>query len=42
LKLETIRFDKPKIFSEVRTDMGIAQEEIFGPVLCILPCEAVE
>ena len=33
---------KPTIFSEVRTDMRIAQEEIFGPVLCILPYDTVE
>jgi aldehyde dehydrogenase (NAD+) len=33
---------KPTIFSEVRTDMRIAQEEIFGPVLCIIPYETVE
>jgi len=30
-------FVKPTIFSEVRNDMTIAREEIFGPVLCILP-----
>jgi aldehyde dehydrogenase (NAD+) len=39
-------FVKPTIFSEVRRDMTIAQEEIFGPVLSILPYdtedEAVE
>ena len=28
---------KPTIFSEVRTGMRIAQEEIFGPVFCIIP-----
>ena len=28
---------KPTIFSNVRNDMTIAREEIFGPVLCILP-----
>lgn len=33
---------KPTIFSEVRTDMRLAQEEIFGPVLCIIPYETVE
>lgn len=33
---------KPTIFSDVRTDMRIAQEEIFGPVLCIIPYETVE
>lgn len=35
-------FVKPTIFSDVRTDMRIAQEEIFGPVLCILPYDTVE
>ena len=29
-------FVKPTIFSEVKPDMKIAQEEIFGPVLCAL------
>jgi acyl-CoA reductase-like NAD-dependent aldehyde dehydrogenase len=28
---------RPTVFSEVRNDMTIAQEEIFGPVLSILP-----
>ena len=40
-------FDKgyyvqPTVFSEVRPDMTIAQEEIFGPVLSILPYEDEE
>jgi acyl-CoA reductase-like NAD-dependent aldehyde dehydrogenase len=30
-------FVRPTIFSDVTTDMTIAREEIFGPVLCILP-----
>ncbi|MGC1912810.1 MAG: aldehyde dehydrogenase family protein, partial [Candidatus Acidiferrales bacterium] len=30
-------FVKPTVFSEVRNDMVIAREEIFGPVLCIIP-----
>jgi aldehyde dehydrogenase (NAD+) len=30
-------FVKPTIFSDVRNEMTIAREEIFGPVLCILP-----
>ena len=30
-------FARPTIFSEVRTEMRIAQEEIFGPVLVIIP-----
>jgi len=39
-------FVRPTVFSDVRTDMTIAQEEIFGPVLAIIPYdtedEAVE
>ncbi len=35
--LEAGYFVKPTVFSEVRNDMTIAQEEIFGPVLSILP-----
>jgi len=39
-------FVRPTVFSEVRPDMAIAQEEIFGPVLVIIPYdtedEAVE
>jgi aldehyde dehydrogenase (NAD+) len=35
-------YARPTIFSEVRTDMRIAQEEIFGPVLCIIPYDTVE
>jgi aldehyde dehydrogenase (NAD+) len=30
-------FARPTVFSDVRNDMTIAREEIFGPVLCILP-----
>jgi len=30
-------FVRPTVFTAVRSDMTIAQEEIFGPVLCILP-----
>jgi aldehyde dehydrogenase (NAD+) len=33
---------KPTIFSGVRNDMTIAREEIFGPVLCIVPFETDE
>ena len=29
-------FYAPTIFSEVTTDMSIAQDEIFGPVLCVM------
>lgn len=28
---------KPTVFANVRNDMTIAREEIFGPVLCIIP-----
>jgi len=35
-------FVRPTIFSGVRNDMTIAREEIFGPVLCILPYETEE
>jgi acyl-CoA reductase-like NAD-dependent aldehyde dehydrogenase len=30
-------FVRPTVFTDVRSEMTIAQEEIFGPVLCILP-----
>jgi aldehyde dehydrogenase (NAD+) len=32
-------FVKPTIFADVRNDMTIAREEIFGPVLCMIPYE---
>jgi aldehyde dehydrogenase (NAD+) len=35
-------FVKPTIFSQVRNDMTVAREEIFGPVLCILPYQTEE
>jgi aldehyde dehydrogenase (NAD+) len=35
-------FVKPTIFSNVNNGMTIAREEIFGPVLCILPYESEE
>ncbi|MEJ2443600.1 MAG: aldehyde dehydrogenase family protein [Exilibacterium sp.] len=35
-------YARPTIFSEVGTKMTIAQEEIFGPVLSILPYDTVE
>jgi acyl-CoA reductase-like NAD-dependent aldehyde dehydrogenase len=40
--LQTGYFVKPTVFSEVRRDMTIAQEEIFGPVLSIIPYESEE
>jgi aldehyde dehydrogenase (NAD+) len=35
-------FVKPTIFTDVRNDMTIAREEIFGPVLCIIPYDTDE
>jgi acyl-CoA reductase-like NAD-dependent aldehyde dehydrogenase len=35
-------YTKPTNFSNVRNDMTIAREEIFGPVLCILPYDSEE
>ncbi len=35
--LETGYFVKPTVFSDVTNDMTIAREEIFGPVLSIMP-----
>jgi aldehyde dehydrogenase (NAD+) len=32
-------FVKPTVFADVANDMAIAREEIFGPVLCIIPYE---
>ncbi|MGB8473694.1 MAG: aldehyde dehydrogenase family protein [Candidatus Acidiferrum sp.] len=32
-------FVRPTVFSSVRNDVTIAREEIFGPVLCIIPSE---
>jgi aldehyde dehydrogenase (NAD+) len=31
---------RPTVFADVRNDMTIAREEIFGPVLCILPYDS--
>jgi acyl-CoA reductase-like NAD-dependent aldehyde dehydrogenase len=33
-------FYEPTIFADVRNDMTIAQEEIFGPVLAVIPYES--
>ncbi|HET9771592.1 MAG TPA: aldehyde dehydrogenase family protein [Acidimicrobiia bacterium] len=38
--LEKGYFVRPTVFSEVRPDMTIAQEEIFGPVLSIIPYDS--
>jgi aldehyde dehydrogenase (NAD+) len=35
-------FVRPTIFGNVRNDMTIAREEIFGPVLCILPYDSID
>jgi len=35
-------FVKPTVFADVRNDMTVAREEIFGPVLCIIPYENEE
>ncbi len=40
--LEQGYYVRPTVFSEVRNDMTIAQEEIFGPVLSIIPYEDEE
>ncbi len=40
--LEKGYFVRPTVFSEVTSDMTIAQEEIFGPVLSILPYDTEE
>ena len=39
---ETGFFVRPTIFSDVTNDMAIAREEIFGPVLCMLPYDTVD
>ncbi len=35
-------FVRPTVFSNVTNDMTIAREEIFGPVLCIMPYDSEE
>jgi len=35
-------FVRPTVFADVRNDMTIAREEIFGPVLCMIPYEDEE
>jgi betaine-aldehyde dehydrogenase len=37
--LDTGYYVKPTLFADVRNDMTIAREEIFGPVVCIIPYE---
>jgi aldehyde dehydrogenase (NAD+) len=36
------QFVEPTIFTGVRNDMRIAQEEVFGPVLCVIPFDDEE
>lgn len=38
--LERGFFVKPTVFTDVNNDMTIAREEIFGPVLCIIPYDS--
>jgi aldehyde dehydrogenase (NAD+) len=40
--LETGYYVKPTVFTNVRNDMVIAQEEIFGPVMSILTYEGID
>jgi aldehyde dehydrogenase (NAD+) len=40
--LEKGYFVKPTIFEGVNNDMRIAQEEVFGPVLAVIPFSSVE
>ena len=40
--LEHGYFVQPTVFSKVNNDMTIAREEIFGPVLCILPYNSLD
>jgi alpha-ketoglutaric semialdehyde dehydrogenase len=35
-------FHEPTIFADVKPDMRIAQEEIFGPVVAVIPCRSFE
>lgn len=35
-------YARPTVFSDVRPDMAIAQEEIFGPVLVIIPYDTID
>ena len=40
--LETGYFVKPTVFGNVSNDMTIAREEIFGPVLCVIPYDSLD
>ena len=35
-------FVAPTVFADVRDDMRVAREEIFGPVACVLPFDSLE
>jgi aldehyde dehydrogenase (NAD+) len=35
-------FHEPTVFANVKHDMRIAQEEIFGPVTAVIPCNSLE
>ena len=39
---ETSRFIEPTIFTDVKNEMRIAQEEVFGPVLSVIPFDTEE
>jgi aldehyde dehydrogenase (NAD+) len=38
--LETGYYVRPTVFRDVTNDMSIAREEIFGPVLCLIPYDS--
>jgi aldehyde dehydrogenase (NAD+) len=40
--LETGYYVRPTVFCDVSNDMTIAREEIFGPVLCMIPYSSVD
>jgi aldehyde dehydrogenase (NAD+) len=40
--LSTGYYVKPTVFRDVSNDMTIAREEIFGPVLCMIPYDTVD
>lgn len=40
--LETGYFVKPTVLRNVTNDMTVAREEIFGPVLCMIPYSSIE
>jgi len=40
--LEAGFYVKPTVFADVSNDMAIAREEIFGPVLCMIPYDTVD